>query len=182
MHSVSKATAQTGFALPPDDLSRALAIAQADDPNLRHLGVVGDTYTTLVRGKDTAGRFCVIDMYVPPGGGPPPHRHDFEETFVILEGEIEATFRGAKTVVKAGAAIHVPANAPHQFHNASREPARMLCIASPAGLDEMFAEVGVPVASRTAAPPPMDEAAGAAMRAKLAALLPKYKTELLPHA
>jgi quercetin dioxygenase-like cupin family protein len=28
------------------------------------------------------------------GGGRPPHRHDFEESFTVLEGEIEATFRG----------------------------------------------------------------------------------------
>ena len=178
----TNAAAQHGFALPPDDLARTLATAGADDPNLKHLGVVGDTYTTLVRGKDTGGRFCVIDMFVPPGGGPPPHRHDFEETFVILEGEIAATFRGAKSIVKAGAAIHIPANAPHQFHNSSSAPVRMLCIASPAGLDEMFAEVGVPVASRTAPPPPLDEAAGSPLRAKLGALLPKYKTEILPHA
>jgi quercetin dioxygenase-like cupin family protein len=27
----------------------------------------------------------VIDMHVPPGGGPPPHRHDFEEMFTVLE-------------------------------------------------------------------------------------------------
>jgi hypothetical protein len=33
-------------------------------------------------------------MLVPPGGGPPPHRHDFEEMFTILDGEIELTFRG----------------------------------------------------------------------------------------
>lgn len=182
MNSSSKATAKAAAALPPDDLGRALAVARSDDPDLPHLAVVGDTYTSLVRGKDAGGRFCVIDMYVPPGGGPPAHRHDFEETFVILEGEIEATFRGAKSVVKAGAAIHIPANAPHQFHNASSVPVRMICIASPAGLDEMFAEVGLPVASRTAPPPPLDEAAGAALRAKLAAILPKYKTELLPGA
>ena len=49
---------------------------------------MGDTYTILLTGKDTAGRYCLIDMYVPPGGGPPPHRHDFEESFTIdaLEG------------------------------------------------------------------------------------------------
>jgi len=42
----------------------------------------------------------LIDMLVPRGGGPPPHRHDFEETFVVLEGEIDATFRGAEMVVR----------------------------------------------------------------------------------
>ncbi len=49
-----------------------------------------------VTGKDTAGRFCLVDMFVPPGGGPPPHRHDFEETFSLIEGELELTFRGNK--------------------------------------------------------------------------------------
>jgi hypothetical protein len=69
-----------------DDLKRHLTIAQIDkDQGLQHIGLVGDTYTITVSGDDTAGRFCVIDMYIPPGGGPPPHRHDFEETFILLE-------------------------------------------------------------------------------------------------
>ena len=81
------------FALPPDNLSRTLSLAQPDDPGLPHIGLVGDTYTITVSGQDTAGRYCVIDMHIPPGGGPPPHRHEFEETFILLEGEIQATFR-----------------------------------------------------------------------------------------
>ena len=48
--------------------------------------------------KDTAGRYTLIDMHVPPGGGPPPHRHDFEEMFTVLEGEVELTFRGERMV------------------------------------------------------------------------------------
>jgi quercetin dioxygenase-like cupin family protein len=144
--------------------------------------VVGDTYTILLAGKHTADRFCLIDMHVPPGGGPPRHRHDFEETFTILEGSLEATFRGAKHLVRAGETIHIPANAPHQFHNSSSEPVRMLCICSPAGQEEFFLELGVPVATRTTSPPKLDEAAEAAFRAKAAALAPKYKTELLRQA
>ena len=72
--------------LPPDDSKRNLTIAQPDtDQSLPHIGVVGDTYTITVSGEQTNGRFCVIDMYVPPGGGPGPHRHDFEETFILLD-------------------------------------------------------------------------------------------------
>ena len=79
--------------LPPDDPQRSLTIAQPDtDQTLPHIGVVGDTYTITVSGDQTNGRFCVIDMHIPPGGGPPPHRHDFEETFILLDGEVEATF------------------------------------------------------------------------------------------
>jgi quercetin dioxygenase-like cupin family protein len=169
--------------IPADNLERKCVLAQPNTaPKLSHIGVVGDTYTILLTSKDTAGRFCLIDMYVPPGGGPPPHRHDFEETFSVLEGELEATFRGAKQIVRAGETIHIPANAPHMFHNASSQPVRMLCICAPAGPEEFFIAIGVPVASRTAAPPKLDEAAQAEFRAKAAALAPKYRTELLQHA
>jgi quercetin dioxygenase-like cupin family protein len=166
--------------IPPDDPQREFAMI-ADEKSL-HIGVVGDTYTILVTGKHTAGRFCLIDMHVPPGGGPPPHRHDFEETFTVLEGELEVTFRGSKQVMQAGITINIPANAPHQFHNSSSDPARMLCICSPAGQEEFFLEVGTPVATRTMPPPKLDEAAQAELMAKIAAIASKYRTELLERA
>ena len=80
--------------IPPDDPSRRLTVARPDDDqSLPHIGLVGDTYTILVSGQDTAGRYTLIDMHVPPGGGPPPHRHDFEEMFTVLDGEVRVTFR-----------------------------------------------------------------------------------------
>lgn len=169
--------------LPADDLSRLLTVAKPmTDQGLVHLGVVGDTYTILLSGKETAGRYCVIDMHVPPGGGPPPHRHDFEETFVLLEGELEATFRGETVTVRAGETVQVPANAPHQFRNASGGDVRMLCLCSPAGQEEFFEEVGVRVATRTSAPPKLDEAGEKAFREKVGALLGKYRTEMVEQA
>jgi quercetin dioxygenase-like cupin family protein len=166
--------------IPADDPQRHLTLARSGDPNLPHIGLVGATYTILVAGKDTAGRYCLIDMHIPPGGGPPPHRHDFEEMFSVLEGEIEATFRGKKTMLRAGETINIPANAPHQFQNKSAQPARLLCLCAPAGQEEFFREVGVAVATRTTPPPKLDAAAAAAFVAKAKALAPKYRTELLP--
>ncbi|MGI8747094.1 MAG: cupin domain-containing protein [Deinococcus sp.] len=97
-----KATSQI-TPLPPDDLTRQLTLARPDlDGSLSHLAVVGDTYTVLVTGDETAGRYTLIDMLIPPGGGPGPHRHDFEEMFTVLEGEIELTFRGVQTAARAG--------------------------------------------------------------------------------
>src|SRR5277367_6878261 len=111
--------------LPPDNLLRKLTSASADSgERVQHIGLVGDTYTILLTGKDTAGQFCLIDMHIPPGGGPPPHRHDFEETFSILEGELEATFRGANVVLRTGETVNIPANAPHQFRNSSTKAVR----------------------------------------------------------
>ena len=166
-------------AVPPDDPQRQLTAAQPDDPALPHLGVVGDTYTILLTGDDTAGRYTLIDMHVPAGGGPPPHRHDFEETFSVLEGEVELTFRGEHMIARAGETVHVPANAPHAFTNSASRPARLLCICSPPGQENMFLAVGAPVATRTEPPPELDAAAQAAFIAKARALAPEYHTELL---
>ncbi len=56
--------------VPPDDLSRRLTVARPDeDQDLPHIGLVGDTYTILVTGRDTEGKYTLIDMHVPPGGG-----------------------------------------------------------------------------------------------------------------
>jgi quercetin dioxygenase-like cupin family protein len=169
-------------AIPADDERRNLVVANPDNSQTQHLGVVGDTYTILLSAMDTAGRLTLIDMHVPPGGGPPPHRHDFEETFILLEGELQATFRGEKRIVRAGETVNIPANAPHQFHNASSKPARMLCICSPAGQEEFFKEVGTSVATRTTPPPKIDAAQEAAFFKKVVELAPKYRTELLEEA
>ena len=167
-------------AVPPDDPQRSLAVARPDtDSALTHLGLVGDTYTILVTGQDTAGKYTLIDMHVPPGGGPPPHRHDFEEMFTVLDGEVLLTFRGQQSVARAGETVNVPANAPHAFTNASGRPARLLCMCSPAGQEEFFLEVGQRVGTRTEAPAKLDEAAQAAFVAKARALAPQYRTELL---
>jgi uncharacterized cupin superfamily protein len=119
-------------------------------------------------------------MHIPPGGGPPPHRHDFEETFIILDGELELSFRGESLVAKARETVNVPANAPHQFHNGSSEAARLLCLCAPSGQEEFFAAVGIPVATRTEPPPKLDADAQAAFITKLKTLAPEYSTELLP--
>jgi quercetin dioxygenase-like cupin family protein len=135
-----------------------------------------------ISGEQTHGRFCVIDMHIPPGGGPPPHRHDFEETFILLHGEMEVTFRGKKSIARSGDTVNVPSNAPHQFHNASSQDVRLLCICSPAGLEHFFLELGVPVATRTTAPAKFDQEQQRAFIEKAKALAPKYRTELLKEA
>lgn len=180
MSDTSNISSQPTQTIPPDNPRRNLVLARPnEDWDLRHIALAGDTYTILLTGADTGGRYCLIDMHVPPGGGPPPHRHDFEEMFTVLEGEIEFTFRGAKSVARIGETVNIPANAPHFFTNASGRPARLLCMCSPAGQEEFFLQVGDPVASRTAPPPELDEAAIAERTAKAKALAPKYRTEFV---
>ncbi len=166
--------------LPPDDLQRMMVVAQPDiDQSLQHLGIAGDTYTTLITGDDTNGRFCLLDMLLLPGGGPPPHRHDFEESFVVLDGEIEVTFRGKKITAAAGTTVNIPSNAPHQFHNSSSKNARALLLCSPAGQENYFGRVGIPLPTRTSTPPSDQKEAQIELMNKLA---PLYRNQMLDHA
>ena len=166
-------------ALPSDDPDRALTVVEPDGPGVRHVAVVGDTYSILVSGAQTAGRYCLIDMVVPDGGGPPPHRHDFEEMFTLLEGELEFTFRGQTRTVRAGSTVNIPANAPHTFRNASGGTAHMLCMCTPAGAEEFFMEIGDPLESRDSPRPQRGAAQMEEWAKKAKALAPKYRTELL---
>ncbi|MFF4307204.1 cupin domain-containing protein [Streptomyces sp. 900105755] len=166
--------------LPPDDPTRELVVADPDAPGATHIALAGDTYTMLVTGAQTDGSYCLIDMHVPAGGGPPLHRHDFEEMFTVLDGEIEFVFRGTTTTAHAGTTVNIPANAPHHFRNRSAAPARMLCMCTPAGQDEYFERCGDKVGSRTAPPPRLGRDDLDERRRRALDLAPRYATEMLP--
>src|SRR3954451_22122222 len=145
--------------LAADDPTRELAIARSDDEALVHLAVVGDTYTVLVSGEQTDGGFAMLDMLIPPGGGPPPHRHNFEECFRVLAGAIEVQLRDLPPVrLEAGDCANIPANAPHAFRNPADAPTRLLRTVAPAGLERFFAEFGDPVSSQTSPAPELSDA------------------------
>ena len=58
--------------------------------NGQTFSVVGDTYRLVVTGEQTGGAYAVVDMLIPPQGGPGPHAHAaFQEAFYVMEGEIE---------------------------------------------------------------------------------------------
>ncbi len=119
------------------------------------LSIAGNTYRTLISGKDTGGAYAVIDMLVPPGGGPGPHEHAaIQEAFHVLDGEVEFTTEDMKHTAKKGEFINIPLKGPiHFFKNRSDKMAHLLCIVTPAGLEDFFAEVGKPVAHGTFLPP-----------------------------
>lgn len=56
-----------------------------------------------------------------PGTGPKLHRHPYEETFIVQEGEVLFTVGDRTIEARAGDIIVVPAGAPHKF--VSRAPA-----------------------------------------------------------
>jgi quercetin dioxygenase-like cupin family protein len=126
----------------------------------RTIAVVGDVYRFLATGEDTNGKYALWEAIVPPGGGPPPHVHSREEEgFYVLEGEITVHVGEERIVATAGMFANMPVGSLHSFKNETDRPARMLISVAPAGLEEMFFEVGVPVAqgATTSAPPTKEE-------------------------
>jgi quercetin dioxygenase-like cupin family protein len=139
--------------------------------------VVGDVYRFLATGAETEGKYAAFEAVVPPGGGPPPHTHSREEeSFFVLEGEIPYTVNGATLVAGPGTFANRPVGSLHSFKNESSRTARMLISVAPAGLEEMFFEVGTPLPPRstTAFPPTPQEID------KLLAAAPRYGIEIMP--
>jgi quercetin dioxygenase-like cupin family protein len=166
---------------PEDDRVRMPAVARPEDPELLHLAVVGDTYTVLLSGEQTAGRFAMLDMLIPPGGGPPRHRHDIEECFRVLEGSLEVQVRDLPPIrLEPGDTANIPANAPHAFRNPAQVPARLLCTAAPAGLEKFFAEFGDPVATRTSPAPVLTDREREERLRRASSVAPRYGMEILP--
>jgi len=119
-------------------------------------GIAGGNYRIIISGAQTNGHYAVIEMTVPPGGGPPPHAHrDTQEMFHILEGEVEfKTEQDKQTVAKDGF-VNIPfGGAIHCFKNTSEKPARLLCTVVPAGLENLFQEIGTPVLAGQTVPIP----------------------------
>lgn len=119
------------------------------------LGVAGDNYRVIVGGADTGGSFSVLDMLIPPGGGPVPHAHpDIQEWFYVLDGELEYKTTAGTSSVGRGGFVYVPrGGAIHCFKNRTDKVARVLCVVIPAGLEEFFKEFGVPVKAGEFPPP-----------------------------
>jgi len=122
-----------------------------------HLSIVGDTYRIVISGKQTEGAYAVIDMLVPPGGGPGPHAHaNIQEMFYVVEGEIDFKTEAGKYAAKTGSFVNIPKGGEvHCFKNNSNQMAHLLCTVIPAGLDDFFEEIGTPVEAGTFLPPPV---------------------------
>ncbi len=109
----------------------------------RSIWVIGDLYTIKCSGNDTSGAYALLEAIVPPGGGPPPHIHSREdEAFYVLEGELQFHAEGRSFTATSGAWVTLARGSLHFFKNLGSQPARMLIVVTPAGLEDFFLEIG----------------------------------------
>lgn len=158
---------------------RPTSIRTLDPQAGPELSVVGDTYRIVTGGAQTNGAYAVINMLVPPGGGPGPHAHaEIQEAFYVIEGEVVVRSETQTYTARQGAFVEIPkGGAVHSFTNESAAVAHLLCLVVPAGLEAFFAEIGQPVAAGTFLPKP--EMSPEAMQ-KIKAIAEKYGQELFP--
>ena len=135
---------------------------------------LGTLMTLKASGEQTRGAFGLIEQVLPPGFAPPRHvHHNEDEAFYLLEGEASFTCGDQTVKARPGTYIFFPRGVPHWFRIEGTEPARLLQLNMPAGVEHFFMEVGEPAAELvlpSAEPPDIE---------RLAAIASKYDLEIL---
>ena len=135
----------------------------------------GDRITFLITGAETGGAFFMAEALVAPGGGPPPHVHSREdESFYLQHGTLALEVGGKALKASAGDFLHIPRGTVHSFKNVGEETAKLLMVATPAGLENFFAETFFPAADAADIPQISEVLLGRVMKAA-----PKYGLELV---
>jgi quercetin dioxygenase-like cupin family protein len=105
------------------------------------LNILGMPLRMLCESRETGGAWSWFDEEVPTGMGPPAHRHDWDEAYYILDGEIDFEIDGESVRSRAGDFNYLPRGTVHGFKGASTAPARVLIFAAPAHASEFFQEL-----------------------------------------
>jgi quercetin dioxygenase-like cupin family protein len=102
-------------------------------------GPVGGPLTFKVRGEQTGGALTAFENVIPPGEGPPLHSHDGEdESWYVLAGELDFKLGADIRRAPTGSFVFVPRGTPHCFVNVGAEPARILVLFTPSGMERFF--------------------------------------------
>ena len=148
------------------------------EPNKgKHIAVADDINTILAFKEDTGGTYSFIEAKVFPGGGPIPHIQTREhEGFYIIEGQIIFNVDGQRIEAKPGTFVNIPPNVLHSFKNETNETAKLIIVLSPAGMEQLFVEVGLEISNNNIKPPAFTNE----QKQKLARLASKYGMEIRP--
>jgi quercetin dioxygenase-like cupin family protein len=118
------------------------------------LWLLGGLYEVKAAGGETGGAATVMEMTLPPGLGPPPHRHPGGEAVYVLEGTLRYHVEGETFDGAAGDFFYLPQGTLENFEPTGDTPLRILVIYTPGGIDRFFHEAGEPAQARELPPPP----------------------------
>jgi quercetin dioxygenase-like cupin family protein len=96
----------------------------------------------LLRSEQSGGHVAIVENRIGPHwGGPPLHKHDFDEGFYVLEGELTFQVEDQLVVKRAGEFVFAPRNVVHTLANHSDAAARYVLVITPAGFERYFARM-----------------------------------------
>jgi quercetin dioxygenase-like cupin family protein len=99
--------------------------------------VFGELVEVVASSESTRRSLCIIVQTSPPGGGPPPHVHEREdEVFSVVDGEYELFDGQAWHKMREGEYRIALRGQVHTFRNCGATEGKIVCIATPGGLDE----------------------------------------------
>jgi len=105
------------------------------------LRVLGTEVRFLCEAQDTADAWSLMEVTLPRDAGPPPHKHDWDEGYFVIEGEVRFTMGARSFVATAGDFVYAPSGAVHGFVGSSGTPARVLIFDAPAHAGTFFKRV-----------------------------------------
>ena len=95
-----------------------------------------------VTSADSGGALAALEVTIPPGTLVKPHNHSREDEYtVVLDGTVGARVGDRVVEAGTGASMVKPRGIPHAMWNAGPEPARVLEVLSPGGLEDYFEEL-----------------------------------------
>jgi quercetin dioxygenase-like cupin family protein len=107
----------------------------------------------LSTGDDTGGRFALIEARAVPGMEPPLHTHAHEdESFYLLEGQMEFTVGDLTIVARAGDHVFLPRGVRHGMTLLT--PIHALITITPARFAQFFIDLTSPATSLEVPSPP----------------------------
>lgn len=122
------------------DAASPIVLQPGEGPTVE--GPVGGPLTFKVRGEHSHGKLAVLENKIPAGQGPPVHTHANEdEAWYVLDGELRFWIGGEESKLPAGSFVFVPSGTTYTFQNIGTQPARILVILTPAGLEPFFERV-----------------------------------------
>jgi quercetin dioxygenase-like cupin family protein len=105
------------------------------------MSVLGVRITVLAANTATDG-YEITLQEGEEGAGPPPHSHDWDESFYVLRGEVEIACEGRRATLTPGSLVHVPRGTVHGYRFGSGGGG-MLEVSSQGGsATRMFTNVG----------------------------------------
>jgi quercetin dioxygenase-like cupin family protein len=100
----------------------------------------------LLRSEESNGEVSAIEIVAGAGfAGPSLHRHDFDEAFYVLDGELTFQLGDERFVYGPGELAFAPRAVAHTFANLSGKAARALIVCTPAGFERYFARVAAKI-------------------------------------